>query len=183
MTNESQNPERSRLRRSLEGHVLLDWREVMGVPINTFCLEDIHKYTKRVGDCLVWVKNKPSTTTGYAMMSIDGKSRLMHRYVFEMYNNTTLPSNICVLHKCDNRLCINPDHLFSGTKGDNNKDRARKNRSNVGEARPQHKLTNEQVIDIRNSAEMIRPLARMYGVNRNTIKNIKNGTAWRHLCK
>lgn len=66
--------------------------------------------------------------------------------------NGRIPEGLCVLHKCDNRGCINPDHLFIGTKKDNTQDMFNKKRN------PQRggsysgksaKLTKDQVIEIR----------------------------------
>jgi HNH endonuclease len=65
--------------------------------------------------------------TGYGVTSVDNRSELVHRVAAELW----LPNfnrRLCTLHKCDIRRCINPEHLFQGTRKDNNKDTALKGR-------------------------------------------------------
>lgn len=132
--------------------------------------------------CWVWVRTKPATTTGYATYSLKGASYNVHRLVFEEYFRKLEPGE-CVLHKCDTRLCVNPDHLFVGSKSDNNRDRASKMRSSCGENCHLSKLTESVVREIHGAAGTYRGLARVYGISRGTIKQIKTEVTWRHLWK
>lgn len=65
---------------------------------------------------------------GYGKCKYFGET-LAHRVSFIIHHGPLLGSKMCVLHKCDNPPCVNPDHLFIGTLDDNNKDRAAKGRT------------------------------------------------------
>jgi hypothetical protein len=108
-----------------------------------------------------------------------------------------IPSGFCVCHTCDNRACINPDHLWLGTVNENNKDRAAKGRNSPvgyanlragpGEAHHRAVLTEQQVIEIRAACVKGSPeygcaaLGRKYGVDRTTIRDIVNRKRWPHV--
>jgi hypothetical protein len=102
-----------------------------------------------------------------------------------------IPDGLCVLHGCDTPECTNPDHLFLGTCGDNNKDRDSKGRgakgaavSNPGESNAQSKLTDDEVREIRKRAskgEKQRYLAGVFDISEAQVSLIVNLKAWRHL--
>ena len=104
-----------------------------------------------------------ASTTGYGTAWSEYKPYNMHRVSYEVFVEK-IPQGMCVCHHCDNRLCVNPDHLFLGTKGDNNSDRAKKGRSCKGSNKPNSKLTEEQVKEIRLSSLSSRKCAKKYGV-------------------
>lgn len=92
------------------------------------------------------------------------------------------PGPLMVLHKCDNRLCVNPDHLFLGTSKDNMGDCKDKGRTNRGEARPQAKLTHQTAFEIRWLNAMgwsYGKLAEMFGVSRSACFSVVTGQTWR----
>lgn len=90
-----------------------------------------------------------------------------------------------VCHRCDNRICVNPDHLFLGTPADNSRDMARKNRSTRGSRNPQAKLSEGDVRKIRRSYEAggvtQAQLSERFNVNGVTISNIITRKTWRHV--
>ena len=67
------------------------------------------------------------------------------RFAWELFNGP-IPDGLCALHNCDNPPCVNPSHLFLGTREKNNEDMVLKDRQSKGEHRPQHKLTLDQVL-------------------------------------
>jgi hypothetical protein len=79
---------------------------------------------------------------------VSGKTHLLSRVTYEVYKGV-FPGDLCVCHTWDNRLCINPDHLFLGTHAENMLDRDRKNRQPRGSAVGNSKLTEFQVREIR----------------------------------
>jgi hypothetical protein len=76
--------------------------------------------------CWEWSTNK--NNKGYGMFYFNGKKQLAHRFSYELYLGE-IPKNICVLHKCDNPGCVNPNHLFLGTRKDNAIDMSNKKRA------------------------------------------------------
>jgi hypothetical protein len=132
--------------------------------------------------CWNWLGSKRN---GYGRLIVGSrlngtrKSMSAHRYAFESLIGP-IPDGLYVCHKCDNRACINPKHLFLGTHQDNVDDREKKGRNNhiKGEQSPHAKITNAQADEIRTSPKPCRSLAAEYGIDRSTIIRIKNGKSW-----
>jgi len=80
----------------------------------------------RLPGCWSWLG---ATNDGYGVVHYPGKNTTIRAHVLSYtLCKGEVPSGMCVLHSCDNRECCNPDHLFVGTRGDNNRDRAQKKR-------------------------------------------------------
>lgn len=124
-------------------------------------------------------------TKGYGTFFVRGHTAKAHRVSWELHFGA-IPKGeghhgICVLHKCDNRKCVRPDHLFLGTHKDNMEDMARKGRgvsaSRPNEAHPMVKLTNAAVAAIREAAAggtSQSVLAKQHGVRQSHISRIVN---------
>jgi len=103
----------------------------------------------------------------------------VHRFVFELMKGPT--NGLCVLHKCDNRTCCNPDHLFLGTRADNYADCKAKDRHQRGERSPKSKLTDKAAKVIRRSKLKGATLAAMFGVSESAISKVRCGRSWKHI--
>ena len=113
---------------------------------------------------------------GYGSVRALGKQRRTHRLMYAIAHDD--PGQLCVCHRCDVRRCVNPDHLFLGTKKENSQDMVRKRRMRFGEKNPSAKLTDAQVLEIRRrrgDGELLKHIAADYGVGLNTISRIANG--------
>ena len=110
-----------------------------------------------------------------------------HRYSWILHFGP-VPGNMWVLHKCDNRQCVNPEHLFLGTAKDNFKDMRLKNRwihgTSKGEKNGLAKLNWESVNAIRrdyvkgNREFSYKALAKKYGVHKTNIMHVIKNRTW-----
>lgn len=140
-----------------------------------------------VSGCWEWNGYKRNgygrTTTGSRK---DGTRRTVsaHRLSYELYKGK-IPDGMEVCHKCDNPCCINPEHLFLGTRQDNIDDREKKGRNVVfvGEEQPRAKLTRKAVKDARweraYKGTSFQALADKYGVSKKTMLNAISGATWK----
>ena len=141
--------------------------------------------------CWNWIASIHKT--GYGQFKFDGKMVPTHRMSWKLtYGDIPKGEEyhgVCVLHTCDNRRCVNPDHLFLGSHVDNMKDKNMKNRQARvhGEESGMAKLTVAQVISIRfiysrNSISQ-KKLAKEFDISQTQINNIVNGKQWSHISK
>jgi hypothetical protein len=120
---------------------------------------------------------------GYGMIASGkrGVKLLSHRISWQMFNKQIIAASTCVLHRCDNPACVNPDHLFTGTRGDNNRDSVSKNRQARGSKNGLSKLTERDVLKIRASQKSERKIAKEFGVTRGAIHPIRHRITWKHI--
>lgn len=152
------------------------------------------------GECWEWLGNRNNQGYGVITRLINGKKKVMsaHRVSYELVHGE-IPANMCVMHSCDNRCCVNPSHLSVGSWGDNNSDRSRKGRSGSrqysdedrakyskmlsGEGNPAAKITESIARSIKydhpelTGAEM----ARRLGLSKTTVNQIRSGKSWANI--
>jgi hypothetical protein len=134
--------------------------------------------------CWLWIASALSGQAGYGGFARDHRrSQLAHHVAWELAYGP-IPTGMFVLHRCDVRLCVRPDHLFLGTQQDNVRDRDRKGRAAKGETHHHAKLTNADVMDIRarwaeGTTQVA--LATHYGLKLDQIAKIVHRRAWKHL--
>ena len=121
---------------------------------------------------------------GYGSICKNGKQGYVHRFSWELHYGA-IPENLWVLHHCDNRHCVRPDHLFLGTRLDNVRDMEAKGRGRqlAGEQHNMAKLTEADVREIRAKRGIVvgRELARTFGVTPTTISHIQKMQHWKHI--
>lgn len=102
-----------------------------------------------------------------------GNKVTIARLFYERYNGN-IPGGLLLRHTCDNRRCINPEHLLVGTNADNVRDRVERNRSAIGERNGSAKLNTLQINAIRSDISCTQSqLASRYGVSQGAISLIK----------
>lgn len=122
-------------------------------------------------------------TRGY--FRTGGKDRFAHRVSYEIFCGE-IPKGMNVCHKCDVTICVNPDHLFLGTQGDNMRDCSHKGRSSKhivkwGDENVSSKLTDEQVAEIKSLRFGPTYYAKKFGIHPVHAGAIQRGTKRRAI--
>lgn len=123
--------------------------------------------------CFLWTGARSGS--GYGSLAWNGEKAGAHQFAW-IASHGPIPPGQHVCHKCDNRLCVNPSHLFLGTNADNVADKVRKGRVPSGLANGNSKLSQEQKIAIRiapSSPGIGRRLAAEYGVSPSLISALR----------
>jgi len=123
------------------------------------------------------------TKKGYGYLRVIDKRCRAHRVAYEIWKGP-IPDGLLIRHKCDNRACVNPEHLETGTDADNMRDKVERNRQIKGEKHGHSKLTEQQVCEIKVLlADTITctEIAKQFNVNRTAISHIKHNKNWKHI--
>lgn len=134
--------------------------------------------------CWIWGR---TTSEGYGCMTVSRRTVRVPRLVLALTLGKDIADVVETCHRCDTPLCVNPEHLFEGTHGDNVRDAVQKGRARppvgpvrAGEQNPAAKLSDADVVEIRAAlarGERQHAIAARYGVSQSAVSNIKLGKA------
>lgn len=132
---------------------------------------------KRSDGCWEW--QGLILSNGYGQIGgVEGRSVGAHRVAW-MLTNGSIPDGLIVCHRCDNRSCVRPDHLFLGTQSDNVLDAVQKGRFPAGEGHGQSKITAVEAAAIRGDMQSTeKALAIRYGISPSQVGRIRRGQSW-----
>ena len=145
----------------------------------------------KIGDgCWEWAGY--ISELGYGKFSINGKSRGAHRASYRLFVGD-IPKKLEICHRCNNRKCVRPSHLYAGTHVQNIQDSKNTPRP-FGENSGKSIFTDGDIVDIRRIYRAINPgikeiyktdklIAKMYNCSYHTIRKIVNRNTWKHIAE
>lgn len=149
-------------------------------------------HVSRDAECWIWLG---ATSRGYGSFWVHGTRTIRAHRVAWMLEHGAIPAGLFVCHRCDNQLCVRPDHLWLGTTSDNQRDSVKKGRHGTqrqpmettlaklhGEKHWNAKLTTDQAAEIlrrHRDGEPTRDLARAFRLHPSSIRRIVAGDRWR----
>lgn len=135
--------------------------------------------------CWEWQAGKERF--GYGLIGVAGFTMRSHRLSFILAKGEIRQED-CVCHSCDNPPCVNPNHLWIGSRANNFWDMVTKNRnfalSSVGESNFKSKLTEAdaaKIIELAKAGVTVSDLMKQYDLSRSGIHNLLRGKVWKHL--
>lgn len=154
---------------------------------------------RKTDRCWLWTastRNKGYGAFGYTLNGETVQDRA-HRFSYRLHKGE-IPDGMVVCHTCDTPACVNPDHLFLGTKADNNKDMTEKGRRIPGgthcgdsgqwirgEAHHGAKMNKESVLEIRalyaTGHWSYSKLAKKFNINISAVSKIVTRKHWKHI--
>lgn len=138
------------------------------------------KKVRKTDTCWFWFGAKGGG--GYGTFGRKNKVQ-PHRYSYELHKGK-IPEGMWVLHKCDNRKCVNPNHLFLGDLKSNVEDMVKKGRQSRGEKRYNTRFKNDDIKNIRKRValgETLSSVARSFGVTLQCVWLIIKRKNWKHI--
>lgn len=146
----------------------MDIKNISGARLRIISNSEIDDET----DCWNWKRHIEKN--GYAKTRVDGKNAWVHRLSYQLFVGE-IPAGTDVCHKCDNRKCVNPNHLFLGTRLENMRDAASKNRIANGERLPQSKLSDsdrESLVEMAKAGIKYSEIGNRFGICKQTAGRI-----------
>jgi HNH endonuclease len=155
-------------------------REMRGQPLSvrlsSKCVKD------ELSDCILWTGTK--NNKGYGRLTYEKKQISVHRVAYELANGP-IANGLFVLHSCDNPLCVNPEHLSLGNQTENMRQASERGRIRVprckGIEQGSSKLSEDDVLKIRESTGTVISVAKEFNVAPSTISSIRLRKSWTHI--
>lgn len=159
------------------GHTSKNWKKLSRAQI-----EEVFRLKFIVADsgCWEWTA---ALCWGYGQFRLGPTNHRAHRFSYSFFVGP-IKKGLLVCHKCDNKKCVNPEHLYAGIGKQNWRDAKARGSAPLGGRHGCAKLTNDQVREIRRLlASKIKgvEIAKRFGVAANTIHNIRSGTHWKSV--
>lgn len=150
---------------------------------SAICRRTMSPAKKLKRECWEWAGSL--NDGGYGFVISKGRYVMAHRVSWELANGP-IPTGMKICHRCDNRRCINPHHLFLGTDADNVADMDAKGRRTVlrGEKNGFAKLTDADAAKIKadlNAGRSLSDISQIFNVSKSTVSLIRRGRTWKHV--
>ena len=133
----------------------------------------------RIPEAGCWIWTGYLMPNGYGRFHLNGEQTYAHRAAYSLFKGE-IPDGSFVLHRCDVRCCVNPEHLFLGDHEINMADMVQKDRQTSGEKNGQARLTARAVQFIRETDMDPDDLAEIFDVHPAHIRSIRAGRRWSH---
>lgn len=143
------------------------------------------KVQKSDGGCWIWTGAKDSNGYGYLASTLGIPARKAPRVSYELHNDP-IQEGLCVCHRCDNPSCVRPDHLFLGTRADNNRDRESKGRGNHAKGERVHSAKIDadgvrKIREMRAQGLSQQKIADALGLSQVSVGRVLLGKTWKHV--
>ena len=140
--------------------------------------EHFYQWVEKKDGCWKWQGGMKDN--GYGLHCYGKSQKGAHVRALEIEGHK-IPKGMCVCHKCNNRSCVNPDHLYVGTYKQNSADQLRAGNRLQGETHYNAKLSEKDVKKIRSSKQGLLTLAEKYNVTDGAIRAVINRKTWKHV--
>ncbi len=141
----------------------------------------LSRFEKKPSGCWEW--NGTIEKRGYGVLEINGRQWRAHRYSY-VRTNGPVSDTLIICHRCNNRLCVNPDHLYAGTDRDNGRDAAKAG-SHKGTRNGRAHLTEADVLEIRRLHDVDERtqvwIAKRFNTSQSHVSEIVRRVEWKHI--
>lgn len=152
-------------------------------PDTLMSIVGFERYIKRSTENSCWIWLGRLNHDGYGILSakIEGREKYLraHRVAWQLFRGS-IPRGVLVLHNCDVRACVNPDHLRLGDYFDNARDTAERWRDRLANKAERETLTTDDSLAIRSSPASTAELMKLYNVSAETISFLRRSNVAKH---